>query len=60
MQSISTFCTDRLVAKRLCVEDLNELYQMHHDPRVMATLGGLRSDDQTQQFLIKREADVTA
>jgi ribosomal-protein-alanine N-acetyltransferase len=51
MESIITFRTDRLIAERLHVEDLDELCRMHHDPRVMATLGGLRSDDQTQQFL---------
>jgi len=46
-----TFRTDRLIAERLRAEDLAELCRMHQDPRVMATLGGLRSDDQTQQFL---------
>jgi ribosomal-protein-alanine N-acetyltransferase len=51
MESIITFHTDRLTAGRLRVEDLGELCRMHHDPSVMATLGGLRSDDQTQQFL---------
>jgi ribosomal-protein-alanine N-acetyltransferase len=51
MESIITFRTDRLIAERLRVEDLDELRRMHHDPRVMATLGGLRSDAQTQQFL---------
>lgn len=51
MESIITFRTDRLIAERLRGEDLDELCRMHHDPRVMATLGGLRSDEQTQQFL---------
>jgi [ribosomal protein S5]-alanine N-acetyltransferase len=51
MESIITFRTDRLIAKRLNVEDLDELCRMHQNPRVMATLGGLRSDEQTQQFL---------
>jgi [ribosomal protein S5]-alanine N-acetyltransferase len=51
MESIITFRTDRLIAERLRVEDLDELRRMHHDPRVMATLGGLRSDARTQQFL---------
>jgi [ribosomal protein S5]-alanine N-acetyltransferase len=51
MESIITFRTDRLIAACLRVEDLDELCRMHHDPRVMATLGGLRSDTQTQQFL---------
>jgi [ribosomal protein S5]-alanine N-acetyltransferase len=51
MESISTFRTDRLIAERIRIEDLDELCRMHQDPRVMATLGGLRSDEQTQQFL---------
>ena len=51
MESIMTFRTDRLIAERLRVEDLDELCRMHQDPRVMATLGGLRSDEQTEQFL---------
>ena len=51
MASILTFRTDRLIAERLRVEGLDELCRMHHDSRVMATLGGVRSDDQTRQFL---------
>ena len=51
MASILTLHTDRLIAEHLHVEGLDELCRMHHDPRVMATLGGIRSDDQTQQFL---------
>lgn len=50
MRSIITLRTDRLIAERLHVEDLDELGRMHSDPRVMATLGGLRSDAQTLQF----------
>jgi [ribosomal protein S5]-alanine N-acetyltransferase len=51
MQSIIRFRTDHMIAERLRIEDLDELCRMHQDPRVMATLGGLRSDEQTQQFL---------
>jgi RimJ/RimL family protein N-acetyltransferase len=51
MEAIHTFRTDRLIAGRLRVEDLDDLCRLHQDPRVMATLGGLRSDAQTQQFL---------
>jgi RimJ/RimL family protein N-acetyltransferase len=51
MESIMTFRTERLIAERLRVEDLDELCRMHQDPSVMATLGGLRSDEQTRQFL---------
>jgi ribosomal-protein-alanine N-acetyltransferase len=46
-----TFRTNRLSAERLHVEDLGELCRMHQDPKVMATLGGLPPDEQTQQFL---------
>ncbi len=31
--------------------DLAELCMMHNDPRVMATLGGIRSDDETRKYL---------
>jgi [ribosomal protein S5]-alanine N-acetyltransferase len=51
MESIITFRTDRLIAERLLLTDLDELCRMHRDPSGMATLGGLRSDDQTRQFL---------
>src|SRR5512134_3255498 len=51
MASIRTFRTDRLIAERLRVKGLDELCRMHRDSRVMATLGGVRSDDQTRQFL---------
>lgn len=50
-KSIEKFSTDRLIADRLCVEDLGELCRMHQDPIVMITLNGIRSDEQTQQFL---------
>jgi [ribosomal protein S5]-alanine N-acetyltransferase len=51
MESIMTFRTNRLIAERLHVEELDELCRMHQDPRVMATLSGLRSGEQMQQFL---------
>lgn len=51
MESIVTFCTDHLIATRLRAEDFDELCNMHRDPRVMATLGGLRSTEQTRRFL---------
>jgi RimJ/RimL family protein N-acetyltransferase len=46
-----TFCTERLRAERLRPEHLDELCRMHRDAQVMATLGGLRSDEQTRRFL---------
>jgi [ribosomal protein S5]-alanine N-acetyltransferase len=43
--------TDRLIATSLSAEDFDDLCKMHQEPRVMATLGGLRSAEQTQRFL---------
>lgn len=51
MEPISSFHTDRLVATRLCETDLSELCRMHQDAKVMATLGGTRSDERTREFL---------
>lgn len=51
MPLLETFRTDRLIAERLRAEDLDALFCMHHDARVMVTLGGLRSDDETRRFL---------
>jgi RimJ/RimL family protein N-acetyltransferase len=51
MQLIDTFCTKRLIAKRLRAEDYSYLCRMHQDSTVMATLAGVRSDDETQRFL---------
>ena len=39
--------TARLVGFRWRTEDFNELRRLHRDARVMATLGGLRSDERT-------------
>jgi [ribosomal protein S5]-alanine N-acetyltransferase len=55
---VESFRTERLIAERLRSEHLDELLQMHRDPRVMATLapagapnGGVLSDEETRQFL---------
>jgi [ribosomal protein S5]-alanine N-acetyltransferase len=48
---IETFRTPRLSADRLRADHLDELSRMHRDPVVMATLGGLRSDEETRAFL---------
>jgi len=34
--------TDRLLLRRMRAADLRDLHRMHRDPRVMATLGGVR------------------
>jgi [ribosomal protein S5]-alanine N-acetyltransferase len=59
MQLLETFCTARLIAARLRANHLGELCRMHHDSRVMVTLGGLRCDDETRRFLDKPEFDIS-
>ena len=51
MDSIAGFKTDRLVATRVAHTDLADLCRMHRDALVMATLGGVRTDERTWQFL---------
>lgn len=43
--------TSRLTAERLHDDHLGDLCRMHRDVRVMATLGGTRSDAETRIFL---------
>ena len=43
--------TVRLLLRRMQENDRDDLRRMHADPRVMATLGGVRSDEQTEEFL---------
>src|SRR5215813_2333715 len=50
-EPIGSFHTDRLIATRLRETDLSELYRMHQDTKVMATLGGPRTDDRTRKFV---------
>lgn len=52
MQLIETFTTHRLLAQRLQFQHLNELDRMHQDSQVMATLGGIRSDEETRLFIL--------
>ncbi|MCC5635054.1 GNAT family N-acetyltransferase [Nostoc sp. CHAB 5844] len=51
MQLIETFTSDRLFAERLQFKHLNELYHMHQNQKVMATLGGVRSDEATRLLI---------
>jgi ribosomal-protein-alanine N-acetyltransferase len=51
---VATFETARLTARPIASEDAAVLSVLHHDPRVMATLGGIRSDEQTHDFLVAR------
>jgi [ribosomal protein S5]-alanine N-acetyltransferase len=46
-----TFRTERLIAERLGEKHLAELVVMHQTPKVMATLGGVRSEAVTAQYL---------
>lgn len=43
--------TPRLTLSRMSANDLDNLTRMHLDPRVMATLGGVRSAETTRQWL---------
>jgi [ribosomal protein S5]-alanine N-acetyltransferase len=52
MQLIETFQTNRLFAERLRFIHLNELARMHQDEQVMATLGGVRSEQETRLFIL--------
>ncbi len=51
MKTVETFQTERLVAGRLNADHLGELLGMNRDPRVMATLGGVRPDGETERYL---------
>ena len=43
--------TDRLILERLRPEHRDDLGGMHRDPQVMATLGGVRSVEETERVL---------
>ena len=43
--------TSRLLLLRSRADDFDDLDRMHRDPQVMATLGGIRSAEQTTQFI---------
>ncbi len=45
--------TGRLLLRRLSAADLDDFLIMHQDPRVMATLGGVRTPDETKAFLAR-------
>jgi RimJ/RimL family protein N-acetyltransferase len=48
---VQTFATARLTARPIQADDFDVLSVLHHDIRVMATLGGIRDDDTTREFL---------
>ena len=49
MSSIDRRETAHLVLTRLRSDDFDDLHRLHSDPRVMATLGGSRSRNETQR-----------
>jgi RimJ/RimL family protein N-acetyltransferase len=49
--SMDRFRTARIRAERLSPDHLAELCAMHRDPRVMASIGGVRSDEATRNYL---------
>ncbi len=51
MLNVDCFQTKRLSARPIQADDFRLLSQMHQNPQVMATLGGLRTDEETRQFL---------
>src|SRR5262245_10520435 len=51
MNPVDELQTPRLLLRRMGAEDLDDLTHMHLDPRVMATMGGLRSPAETKEWL---------
>jgi RimJ/RimL family protein N-acetyltransferase len=51
MTECESFETPRLTAERPRTEDFDDLYRLHQDPRVMATLGGPRNAAETWLIL---------
>jgi RimJ/RimL family protein N-acetyltransferase len=51
MHDVERFLTDRMAARRICAGDFEDIFRLHTDPRVVATLGGPRSDEQTREYL---------
>jgi [ribosomal protein S5]-alanine N-acetyltransferase len=51
MKELDSLLTPRLLLRRMTAEDLGDLTQMHLDPRIMATMGGIRSPEATADWL---------
>ncbi len=54
MNLIAQVQTPRLLLRRMGAEDLDNLTRMHLDPRVMATMGGVRSPAETKEWLVRQ------
>lgn len=51
MQNIERIETKRLIARKITSNDFDLLHQFHLNPTVMATLGGIRSEQQSRENL---------
>jgi [ribosomal protein S5]-alanine N-acetyltransferase len=51
MKNVETFVTPRMDADRITEDDFADLFRMNQEPAVMATLGGIKSEAQTRDFL---------
>ena len=51
MNHLDEMQTPRLLLRRLSADDLADVTRMHCDPRVMATLGGVRTPEQSADWL---------
>jgi ribosomal-protein-alanine N-acetyltransferase len=51
--SIENIETARLIGRRIREDDFALLHEMHSNPEVMATLGGLRSKEETRKTLTR-------
>jgi len=51
LSSIENIETARLAGRRIQPDDFALICQMHRDERLMATLGGLRSDEESRDIL---------
>jgi hypothetical protein len=49
--NIMCFIKDRIISIKITIEHLPELLTMHADVRVMTTLGGVRDEQNTRDFL---------
>jgi RimJ/RimL family protein N-acetyltransferase len=51
MPEVATLRTERLIAERLSPDHFDELSRMNRDHTTMASLGGVRSDEETERYL---------
>ena len=56
MHSLDALQTDRLILERLRPTHRDDLGRLHRNGRVMATLGGVRSEEETARVLAECDA----